>query len=37
VYIFGMGVLLLHLKDLYVNRQGPADTAVAEPERLAAG
>jgi cytoskeletal protein CcmA (bactofilin family) len=37
VYIFGMGVLLLHLRDLYVNRQGPADTAVAEPERLAAG
>jgi hypothetical protein len=37
VGIFGMGVLLLHLRDLYVNRQGPADTAMAEPDRLAAG
>jgi cytoskeletal protein CcmA (bactofilin family) len=37
VCIFGMGVLLLHLRDLYVNRQGPADTAMAEPDRLAAG
>jgi len=37
VCIFGMGVLLLHLRDLYVNRRGPADTAMAEPDGLPVG
>ena len=37
VLIFGMGVLLLHLRDLYLNRQGPTDTPMAEPDALAAG
>jgi len=37
VLIFGMGVLLLHLRDLYLNRQGPTDTPMAEPDALGAG
>ncbi len=36
VLIFGMGVLLLHLRGLYLNRQGPADTAMAGPDALGA-
>ena len=37
VCIFGVGVLLLRLRELYVNRQGPADAAMGEREPFAAG
>ena len=34
VLILGMGVLLLHSRDLYLNRQGPAETPMAGPDAL---
>jgi hypothetical protein len=34
VLIFGMGVLVLHLRELYLNRRGPSDASMVEADEV---